>query len=228
MFFGSACVAMGLIAMIAAVFLMNRTLASVSAITAQVAHGNMPRALPGGPSAIIPASSAPATGFEKVQASGQRFQGRMTSLEQRLEELEHLAGHTTPAGEPAAAPLAPVETIVEEIAPPPRRTIPVAAILVRKSETLMNLGKLHEAIAALDEAAQQGGDQSEVHLARGRVLEKLGRLGDALQSYELAVNSDESNTAALLMKAGVLNRQERFDEALSCYERALAVHRTSN
>lgn len=230
MFFGSACVAMGLLAMIAAVFLMNRTLASVSAITTQVAqaHGTTP-ALPGR-GALVPAGASP-SGFEKVQASGQRFQSRMTSLEQRLEELEHLAGHgsTPPRPEdPTAAPEAVAEgTPPPESGTPPRRVVPVSGILVRKAETLMNLGKLDEAMAALDEAARHEGDPAEIHLARGRVQEKLGRLGDALQSYELAVSNDQTNTAALLMKAGVLNRQERFDEALNCYERALAVHRTN-
>lgn len=231
MFFGSACVAMGLIAMVAAVFLMNRTLASVSAITAQVAqpHGGLP-ALPAAPGALVPATPGQPAGFEKVQASGQRFQSRMTSLEQRLGELEHLAGH----GAPAPQETAPVESspaaeaISAEEPAAKRRVIPLSAILVRKSETLMNLGKLDDAMAALDEAAKHDGDPAEIHLARGRVQEKLGRLGDALQSYDLAVNNDQTNTAALLMKAGVLNRQERFDEALNCYERALAVHRANN
>ena len=231
MFFGSACVAMGLIAMVAAVFLMNRTLASVSTITAQVAHaqGSVP-ALPA-PGALVTTTPAQPGGFEKVQASGQRFQSRMTSLEQRLEELEHLAGHGAPATaqvrEPATSE-SPAGITETAETPAPRRVIPMAAILIRKSETLMNLGKLDEAMAALDEAARHEGDPAEIHLARGRVQEKLGRLGDALQSYDLAVTNDQTNTAALLMKAGVLNRQERFEEALSCYERALAVHRASN
>lgn len=229
MFFGSACVAMGLIAMVAAVFLINRTLASVSAITVQVAqsHGGMP-ALPAS-GALMPAGPGP-SGFEKVQASGQRFQGRMTSLEQRLEELENLAGQggaSKSADRPAAAAAAAEPESAEE-PPAPRRVIPVSAILVRKSETLMNLGKLDEAMAALDEAARHDGDPAELHLARGRVQEKLGRLGDALHSYDMAVSNDQTSTAALLMKAGVLNRQERFDEALTCYERALAVHRAAN
>ncbi len=231
MFFGSACVAMGLIAMVAAVFLMNRTLASVSAITTQVAHaqGSAP-ALPA-PGALVAATPVQPGGFEKVQASGQRFQNRMTSLEQRLEELEHLAGHgaqvTAQVTHQAASEPPAGDTETAE-PPAPHRVIPVAAILIRKSETLLNLGKLDEAMAALDEAARHEGDPAEIHLARGRVLEKLGRLGDALQSYDLAVTNDQTSTAALLMKAGVLNRQERFEEALSCYERALAVHRSSN
>lgn len=232
MFFGSACVGMGLLAMIAAVFLMHRTLASVSAITVQVAQAQHAPALPAATAAaLVPAAAGgQPTGFEKVQASGQRFQSRMTSLEQRLEELEHLAGHagsTAPVhGGTDSAPAAPQpDEAVHE--PAPRRVIPLSAILVRKAETQMNLGKLNEAMTTLDEAATHEGDPAEIHLARGRVLEKLGRLGDALQSYDLAVTKDETNTAALLMKAGVLNRQERFDEALSCYERALAVHKAN-
>jgi len=227
LFFGSACVGMGLIAMIAAVFLMNRTLASVSAITAQVAQAQHLPALPVGGAALVPASGGGPTGFEKIQASGQRFQSRMTSLEQRLGELENLAGH-------AASPMPPTvgsSSETAESAPEPataRRVIPVAAILVQKAEALMNLGKLDDSMATLDEAAKHEGDPTEIHLARGRVLEKLGRLGEALLSYDQAVTSDQTNTAALLMKAGVLNRQERFDEALSCYERALAVHRAAS
>ncbi len=223
-FFGSACVGMGLIAMVAAVFLMNRTLASVSTITAQVTQPRTFHALPSAATAaLVPAGPVAPAGFDKVQASGQRFQSRMTSLEQRLEELEHLAGHSGAAPVEAAADATEPEAAAE--LPPQRRPVPVSGILLRKAETLMNLNKLDDAMAALDEAANLDADPSEVHLARGRVLEKLGRLGDALQSYDLAVSNDEKNTAALLMKAGVLNRQERFDEALTCYERALAVHR---
>jgi tetratricopeptide (TPR) repeat protein len=155
----------------------------------------------------------------------------MTSLEQRLEELETLAGHSAATAKAADAPVTeetPTEVgaIGEPVVPP--RVIPVAAIHIRKSETLMNLGKLNEAMEALDEAARHEGDPAEIHLARGRILEKLGRLGDALDSYDRAVSTDQTNTTALLMKAGVLNRQERFDEALNCYERALAVHRAAN
>ncbi len=183
---------------------------------------------------MLAAPESPAVpGIERVQASGQRFQSRMSGLEERLAELEHLAGRDSAASSldktDHAEMSAGASARADEagLTAPPRQEIPRAMILVHKAQTLSNLGKLSDALATLDEASRLDGAKTEVHLARGQVLEKLGRLGDALQAYDTAVDVDDQNTSALLLKAGVLNRQERFSEALACYERALEVHRAA-
>jgi tetratricopeptide (TPR) repeat protein len=234
--FGVTFAAIGVIALLAAAYLNFRGLAALQALA--------PKRPPLEPQEPAPSRGLLETGgrvpgMERVQASGQRFQSRMSSLEHRLAELEHIAGRDSEPGSESApdatmivpetghaAPAAalPVEA---EFIEPPRRVIPRAALMVHKAQALMNLGKLDDALATLDEAVAIERTRGEVHLARGQVLEKLGRLGDALLAYETAVESDATNTGALLMKAGVLNRQERFSEALACYERALEVSRAN-
>jgi tetratricopeptide (TPR) repeat protein len=226
--FGGAFAGLCMIGLLAAAFLNYRALMAVQGMYGRMQSANGT----GVPNGLLPAP-APTTGavpgIERVQASGQRFQNRMTGLEQRLAELENLAGREPgEAADTDLAASAPVDAAAESaLNPPPRQVVPRAMILVHKSQTQANLGKLSEALATLDEASTFDGAKTEVHLARGQVLEKLGRLGDALKAYDHAVDADEQNTSALLLKAGVLNRQERFSEALACYERALEVHRAA-
>lgn len=227
--FGGAFAGLCMVGLFAAAFLNYRALIAVQAASARVTLGYAPASTNG----LLSAPGA-VPGIEKVQASGQRFQSRMSGLEQRLSELEHIAGREPPPPETSESTV-DVPTVAAtgtgaaeaDLVPPPPRTAPRALILVHKAQTLMNLGKLTEALSTLDDAAALDGAKTEVHLTRGQVLEKLGRLGDALRSYDTAVGADEQNTSALLMKAGVLNRQERFSEALACYERALEVHRAT-
>jgi tetratricopeptide (TPR) repeat protein len=223
--FGGAFAGLCMIGLLAAAFLNYRALVAIQGMYTRVQNGS----LPGAANGMLPAPAA-VPGIERVQASGQRFQSRMTGLEERLSELEHLAGRESPpvaAGEVVRADVRPPTAEEVSLIPPPAPVIPRAMILVHKAQTLANLGKLSEALFTLDEASASGGAKAEIHLARGQVLEKLGRLGDALKAYDTAVDEDDHNTSALLLKAGVLNRQERFSEALACYERALEVHRAA-
>jgi tetratricopeptide (TPR) repeat protein len=228
MIFGGAFAALCMIGLLAAAFLNYRALLAVQNMSARMQS----TALAAPTNGMFPASSA-VPGIERVQASGQRFQSRMSGLEQRLAELEHLTGRepTSGGGNDVVETVSPTEVVSAEtagLASPPAQEVPRAMILVHKAQALANLGKLTEALATLDEASAFDGAKTEVHLARGQVLEKLGRLGDALRAYDTAVGADDHNTSALLLKAGVLNRQERFSEALACYERALEVHRTAS
>ncbi len=220
--FGISFAVIGMLGLVAAAFFNYRGMVAIQGAQVQRLGGgasatDAPVGLPGGP---VP-------GMERVQASGQRFQTKMSSLEARLAEIENLTG-THPSSAPAPRePSAASVVDLEETPAPARRVIPRAAILVHKAEALMNLGKLDEATTVLAEAGEIDATQSSVHIVRGRVLEKQGRLGDALLAYERAVECDSANTSALLMKAGVLNRQERFAEALACYEKALEVQQAS-
>jgi tetratricopeptide (TPR) repeat protein len=230
--FGGSFAALCMIGLLGAAFLNYRALVAVQSLYAHAQSAGLPAA--GGHSLLAPPVTSAVPGIERVQASGQRFQSRMSGLEQRLSELEHLAGRESPSSEPgegARGPTRPVSAaaMAEEagLVSPPAQVIPRAMILVHKAQALANLGKFTEALATLDEASSFDAAKTEVHLARGQVLEKLGRLGDALKAYDTAVDVDDHNTSALLLKAGVLNRQERFSEALACYERALEVHRAT-
>jgi tetratricopeptide (TPR) repeat protein len=228
-FFSAGFGAIGLAALIASGWLAFRSMSATAAANSVL---RLPDASSPADGALLPAAGASGQGMARVKASGRRFQSRVSDLEQRLSELENITGRASPAGEmdESAAGLEPVFDLGADEADAGRvvqRVIPRAAILVHKANALVNLGKLKEAIAVLDEAASHEPGNIEMLIVRGQVFEKLGRLGDALEAYERAVDTDQSNTSALLMKAGVLNRQERFNEALACYERALEVHRTT-
>lgn len=207
--------------LLAACFLNYRAIVAVQAVVLRHPADEEGPAVGG----LLPQSSSAVPGIERVQASGTRFQSRMSQLEDRLNEIEHMTSHDGGDTSEMTGSASEIESPPME-APPPRRVIPRAAIMVHKAQTLMNLGKHSDALSTLDEAATLDGPNSEVHLARGQALEKLGRIPDAIEAYDRAVEIDQSNTNALLMKAGALNRQEKFNEALECYERALEVHRT--
>lgn len=212
--------------LLAACFLNYRAIIAVQTVVLRRPGGTEEPAIDG----LLPESTATVPGIERVEASGTRFQSRMSQLEDRLNEIEHMTGHDGGSELPTAFQTEPTdnsdETDPRPIEAPPRRAvIPRAAIMVHKAQTLMNLGKYSEALTTLEEAASFDGPNSEVHLARGQALEKLGRTPDAIEAYDHAVEIDPGNTNALLMKAGALNRQEKFTEALECYERALEVHR---
>jgi tetratricopeptide (TPR) repeat protein len=223
--FGGAFAGLCMIGLLAAAFLNYRALMAVQNMYGRIQTATATTAANG----LLPApASATVPGIERVQASGQRFQSRMTGLEQRLAELEHLAGRESAGGHGSEANALAADAGEDpSLTMPARPAVPRAMILVHKAQTQANLGKLSEALETLEEAAHLEGANTEVHLARGQVLEKLGRLGDALKAYDSAVDADGQNTSALLLKAGVLNRQERFSEALACYERALEVHRAA-
>jgi len=185
---------------------------------------------------LPPAAEDNVPGMERIEASGKRFQGMMTTLERRLEELEDLAARTPSAAHQderatetsadiAATDAAGTEEPSVSAAARLARAVPHAGILLRKAETLIQMGRADEALAVLDEAEAAEADGVDLHLLRGQAFEKLGRPEDALAAYEQAEKLDATNPSALLMKAGVLNRQERFDEALKCYEKALQLQR---
>lgn len=229
--FGISFAAMGLSSLMAAAFLNYRTIRLMQPVPQ--APTQMAAA---GASTIMPAAGAAVPGMERVHAHGQRFEAKISSLEARLSEMEQLSG-LRPASRDAGSSVEPATSsasLVEEIfpeepmAPKPREKVipmPMAAILARKAETLMSLGKNDQALAVLDHALKMGAEGSDVHLVRGRLFEKLGRLADALSQFDSATKADPKCTTALLLKAGVLDRQEKFDEALACYERALELNR---
>ncbi len=221
--FGISIAALGALALVAAGFLNYRLMRSIQ---------------PGLPSPVLPPTRSPMVlheseadipGMERVRASGQRFQSKMSSLEARLAEMEHLSGVRSGPEPSELAPVSIEEDVIDEPPPPRReRVIPVAGILVHKAEALLNLGKHDQALAVLDQALEAGATGAEVHLARGRIFERAGKFAEALREYDAALNGEGNNTSALLLKAGVLNRQERFEEALACYERAIEVNRENN
>lgn len=220
--FGVAFAVIAGLGLLAAAFLNYRALMAVQGVMIHVQ--NHPQ-IQGSSTGLLPGGQT-VPGMERVQASGQRFQSEMSSLDQRLSELEHIAAGREHHGN---LPMEKQEVVVPAedapLEPPPQRVVPRAAILAHKAQALMNLGKLSEALETLDEAGTLEEARSDVFLTRGKVLEKLGKLDSAIEAFDEASKCDETNTNALLMKAGVLNRQERYSEALECYEQALAAHR---
>jgi tetratricopeptide (TPR) repeat protein len=224
--FGVAFAVIAGLGLLAAAFLNYRALMAVQGV---MVHAQVHPQIQSPSTGLLP-SGENVPGIERVQASGQRFHSEMSSLDQRLSELEHMAaGREHPSAHSGALGVEKqdiaVTSVDASLEPPPQRVVPRAAILAHKAQALMNLGKLNEALETLDEAGTLEDARSDVCLTRGKVLEKLGKLDSAIEAFDEASKCDEANTNALLMKAGVLNRQERYSEALECYEQALAAHR---
>lgn len=230
--FGICFAAVGVTAMILAAWFHSR---SVTALYGRARDSR--RQLPSQPGReLLPPSNEQAPGMEKIHASGQRFQGKMSSLERRLAELEEIASQdaatATPGGDPMpvddGARVTGVALEATETEHRIAQSVPRANILIRKAETLIQMGSITEALDILEGVTGSETDELELNLIKGQAYEKLGRLGDALEAYERAEKLDTENASPLLMKAGLLNRQERFDEALMCYERALQLNRENS
>ena len=88
---------------------------------------------------------------------------------------------------------------------------------------LSELGRLDEALAALERAVKANPDAADAHNNRGHVLQRLGRNEDALECFERALALHPNYVEALNNRGNALQGLRRLAEALSCYERALAL-----
>ncbi|WP_442890766.1 tetratricopeptide repeat protein [Congregicoccus parvus] len=224
--FAASFAALGVVALTVALVMMFRAIKTLHEATLTAAG----RPLGGARSGLLtlaPADGA-VPGIEAIQASGSRLDDKMTSLEHRLSEMEHLSGMRTdsPFGEDLVNHPAAAESPVAAASRNAKAKMPsLGTVLLHKAETLGGLGKFEQALYTLERALSEGATQAEVHLARGKVFEQSGRTSDALREYEAAAAADPKSSTALLLKAALLNRQERFEEALVCYERAIELSR---
>ncbi len=99
-----------------------------------------------------------------------------------------------------------------------RRDDPCA--LVRKGESLAELGRHGEAVECYDGALDR--DDSAL-VRKGESLAELGRHGEAVECYDRALDRDLDDMCALVRKGVSLAKLGRHGEAVVCCDRALAM-----
>jgi tetratricopeptide (TPR) repeat protein len=90
-------------------------------------------------------------------------------------------------------------------------------------KSLLEIGKLREAKASLETAAQLDDANPAVWVALGRVAMQLGDEKRAELSLKKAAATDPANGEAKLLMGYLRLRQKRFNDALSNFQRAAAL-----
>ncbi len=95
--------------------------------------------------------------------------------------------------------------------------------LLRRAETLVQLGRLQEAVAAYEKVFESTPDSVEAHAGRSFVLNKLGRWADAFEGISIAVALRPRSSEFHALRAAVAERLNLYDESLAAADRALAI-----
>ncbi|EFH85353.1 tetratricopeptide repeat protein [Ktedonobacter racemifer] len=106
----------------------------------------------------------------------------------------------------------------------PQPPAPTVETLVLRAFSLRELGKLEEALAVYEQAANLDPTEARALRGKGDVLLQLGRLEEALAVYEQAANLDP--IGSLCGKGDVLLQLGRLEEALAVYEQAIDLDPT--
>lgn len=214
----------GMLALVAIVYLQLRS-AKQQAITfaAQLQAITAHAALPG-PGAVHSAA---------LSVSHNQFEETATKIEEKLSDLESLAGglpvseaglhqDNVPSGAVRAKTVSvgqPVGVAPRSASQPRGERLPD---LLSQANSLLVQQQPEVALAYIDQALKQEPRNAEAQIKRGAALERLNRLTEALAAYDRAIESEPTLSVAYLSKAGVLNKLQRYSEALKCYESALA------
>jgi tetratricopeptide (TPR) repeat protein len=102
------------------------------------------------------------------------------------------------------------------------------SLLLGKSQALLNMDQLDEALKSLNEALEIEPDNAEALVKKGTALERQKKLEEAIDCYDRAIAANSGMTLAYLCKGGVYNQLERFSEALECYEQALRTQQKTS
>lgn len=92
--------------------------------------------------------------------------------------------------------------------------------LVREGDSLRNLGRPDEALAAYHQALQVDPEYAPAHNGIGIIHSIMGRPDQALQSYEKALQFKPDFGSALYNYGNTLQEMGRYDEAVKAYEKA--------
>ena len=98
------------------------------------------------------------------------------------------------------------------------RQAPKAEYLLSLGISLQKLGRLDEALKALDKAAQLKPDDTDVWINLGNVLAELERPGDALLAFQHVLKLDPRHWDAAYRCGFVLQGQGRLEEAVSYFD----------
>jgi tetratricopeptide (TPR) repeat protein len=218
---GAGFAVLGLLTLLGMAFFQARTVSRLAEISAGVPAV---RAL--GPGSLAPATlQSHEAGLNTADLSNLRLLESLARVEKRLWELEQ-ASHAKPtqalpAHDAAATPETGTTNPSPTAGPSGNGAETESPAWVGKGKSLLNTGRLEEALTCFDHVLEHHPSHPEALLGKGTTLEKLGRLEEAITCYDGLIALDQSMTLAYLCKAGLLNRLERYNEALDCYELAL-------
>jgi tetratricopeptide (TPR) repeat protein len=219
----SAFAALGCLAILLTAYLQWRAVNRFTALSAAFPAGNALNswsalaALEGGDKSLAIVGPP-----EPVNA---RLLAAIERLEKRIQDLERTS-RSPLADASAVSNILDLQASEETRAPGPVENGSgekgsESTTILGKGQSLLNLGKLEEAVGCFDEVLSREPDNTEALVKKGTALERLRRPQEALACYDHAIAADSSMTIAYLYKGGLYNRMERFSEALECYERAL-------
>lgn len=218
----SAFAAFGCLAVVLTAYFQWRAVNRFTAIAGSFPAG---RGLGSFPSlAALAAGENNVPAIESSPQTEARLLGAIERLEKRIQELEQTSH--PPLNGADTTKIVDLPSAEEDVAVAPSEERPVEehtpqSSLLGKGQTLLNLGKVEEAIACFDEVLAADPGNAEALVKKGTALERLRKTQEALECYDRAIASDGSLTIAYLYKGGLCNRMERFGEALECYEQAL-------
>jgi tetratricopeptide (TPR) repeat protein len=99
--------------------------------------------------------------------------------------------------------------------------VPDAHAMTVRAETLRDLGRYEEALAALEEAMRRFPQNEVAPTARAETLRDLGRYEEALAALEEAMRRFPQNEVAPNARAETLRDLGRYDEALAAFEETM-------
>ena len=95
--------------------------------------------------------------------------------------------------------------------------------LVKKGNTLSDLGRNDEAIQYYNKALQIDPNQTLALNSKGEALYMLDKYDEAIQHYDKALQIDTNDTDALFNKGLALNNLDRNDEAIPYFDQVLQI-----
>jgi tetratricopeptide (TPR) repeat protein len=95
--------------------------------------------------------------------------------------------------------------------------------LVSLSTSLMELGKLEDALEPCEKAAQIDKANPSVQITLGNIYHRLGKLGDAVHSFERAANYDPNNALAYANLGVVLRESGKLEAAKAACCKAIEL-----
>lgn len=218
----SSFAALGCLAVVLTAYFQWRAVNRFTAVSAAFPGGNSLGSRRAVPALESGDSALPA--IATIEQSNARLLGAIERLEKRIQELER-GSHSALTDATAASNILDLESAEGTPAAAHAGTgsagnATLTSQLTR-GQSLLNQGKLDEAIACFDEVLAADPQNAEALVKKGTALERLRKPQEALECYDRAIAADGSMTIAYLYKGGLFNRMERFSEALACYEQAL-------
>ena len=122
--------------------------------------------------------------------------------------------------DPESTPLTPAAAVDK---PAPTAPPSSAIAMIDEGDALRKQGRMAEALARYDAAAQADPQCAPAHLSRANVLLASGRLAEARSAYQLAIACDPRYAAAHFNLGNLNYRAGEFAQALRNYQASIGI-----